>query len=141
MKDRIEVAKVLIENDDGEFLVVQKSGSYDWKADKWELPGGKIEKDEDRFQAAKRELDGETGLKAADLQEVIRVEVEESGDEKPVVDCWILHTTSFSGEIEISDEHQDYRWVSGEEFLDMDWHRDAGYALPAMINLENYLER
>ena len=141
MKEKIEVSKALIENENGEFLTVQKSESYDWKAGKWELPGGKIEEKEDRLQAGKREVKDETGLEVANLQDVVRVEVEEPRGRKPVVDCWILHTTSFSGEIELSEEHQEYRWVSGEEFLDMDWHRDAGYELSAMRYVEKYLEK
>lgn len=136
----IEVSKVLVQNSEGDFLAVQKSENYDWKAGKWELPGGKIEENETRFEAGKRELEAETGLEAQDLRDTVRVEVEEFSSEKPVVNCWILHTESFSGEIKLSDEHQDYRWVSAEEFMGIDWHRDAGYEIPIMKNIEEYLE-
>lgn len=43
MKDKIEVAKVLVKNKEDKFLVLKKSDTYEWKAGKWELPGGKIE--------------------------------------------------------------------------------------------------
>jgi 8-oxo-dGTP diphosphatase len=140
MTKRIEVSKILVQNSKGKFLVVQKSEDYDWKAGKWELPGGKISENEDRFGAGKRELEAETGLDAHDLREVVRVEVEEFSGEKPVVNCWILYTESFSGEIELSEEHQDYRWVTSEEFMKLDWHRDAGYEIPAVKNIEKYLK-
>lgn len=66
--DKIDVVKVLIQNGNGEFLVVQKSDNYEWKAGKWELPGGKIEDSEDRFEAAKRELKTETGLEIGEFK-------------------------------------------------------------------------
>lgn len=55
-KERIDVVKLLIKKDDGEFVMLKKSSNYDWMADKWEQPGGKIEDGEDRFDAAKREV-------------------------------------------------------------------------------------
>lgn len=142
MSQKIEVAKVLVKNDENRFLILQKSDNYEWKAGKWELPGGKIEEDigEDRVEAARREVKHETGLKVNNLTDVVRVEVEEFKEDKPVVNCWILHSDSFSGEVELSEEHQDYRWVNAEEFKDMDWHRDAGYEIPAIEHLEDYID-
>lgn len=139
MTQKINVSKVLVRNSEGKFLALQKSENYDWKAGKWELPGGKIEGEEDRFEAGIRELKAETDLNVKDLRDVVRLEVEEFSEEKPIVNCWILHTESFSGEIELSDEHQDYRWVAAEEFISMDWHRDAGYEIPVMKHVEKYL--
>ena len=138
MAEKIDVAKVLIQNKDGEFLVVQKSNDYDWKAGKWELPGGKIESEENKFKAAKRETKSETGLESEEFQETVRTEVEEPNSDKPVVNCWILYTDKYSGSIELSDEHQDFKWVSAEEFLTINWHRDAGYAIPAIKYLDSY---
>jgi len=140
MADEIDVAKVLIQNKDGEFLIVQKSNDYNWKADKWELPGGKIEREENKFEAAKRETKFETGLDSEKFQEIVRTEVEEPISDKPVVNCWILYTDKYSGSIELSDEHQDFEWVSAEEFLTINWHRDAGYAIPVMKHLNEYLD-
>jgi len=142
MTDKIEVAKALIENEDGKFLVLQKSDNYDWKANKWELPGGKIKENlgEDRLDAARREVKDEAGLKLKSLVDVVSVEVGEFKPDKPDVNCWILYSDSFSGEVQLSDEHQDYKWVKTEDFKDMDWHRDAGYAIPAIEHLEEYLD-
>lgn len=140
MTEKIDVSKVLVQNSKKKFLALQKSENYDWKAGKWELPGGKIEGEEDRFEAGIRELKAETDLNVKDLRDVVRLEVEEFSEEKPVVNCLILYTDSFSGEVELSDEHQNYRWVSAEEFMDLNWHRDAGYEIPVMKNIEKYLD-
>lgn len=139
MSEEIEVVKVLVRNNEEEFLAVQKSDSYDWKAGKWDLPGGKIRQDESRSEAAKREIKFETGLEIGNLTDVVRTEIEEPQSEKPVVNCWIVLTNDFSGEIELSEEHQNLRWVSGKEFMEIDWHRDAGYAIPAIYHLEKYV--
>lgn len=142
MNQKIEVAKVLVENEEGKFLVLQKSDNYDWKAGKWELPGGKIDEEleEDQSEAAKREVENESGLKIKSLVDVVRVEVEEFKENKEVVNCWILYSDSFSGKVQLSEEHQDHRWVNAEEFKDMDWHRDAGYNIVPMTYLEDYLD-
>lgn len=141
MTDKIEVAKVLIENDEGKFLALQKSDSYDWKAGKWELPGGKIEEElgEDRLDAARREVKDEAGLKVKSLVDAVRVEVGEFKPGKPAVNCFILYSDSYSGEVQLSEEHQNYEWVTAEEFKRMDWHRDAGYVIPSMTYLKEYL--
>lgn len=142
MKDEIEVAKVLVKNKEDKFLVLKKSDAYEWKAGKWELPGGKIEEKlgENRLESARREVKDEARLKIKNLVDVVRVEVEEFKEDKPIVNCWILYSDSFTGDVELSEEHQEHRWVKAEEFKDLDWHRDAGYAIPAIESLEDYLD-
>lgn len=136
MSDKISVAKVLIQNSENKFLVVQKSDRYDDHGGYWELPGGKIEEDEDRFQTAEREVSEETGLKCRNIEDVVRVEVEKDSE---CVNCWIVHTDEFSGEVGLDEELQDFKWVTPEEYRNMNWHADAGYGLPAMVFLDNYV--
>jgi 8-oxo-dGTP diphosphatase len=136
-KTEITVAKVLIRNDDGEFLMVQKASHYDWMADKWEQPGGKLEGDEDRFEAAKREVKTETGLELENLEDLVRLELE---DEDTLVNCYVLYSDDYKGEIKLSEEHQSFRWADKNEALEMDWHRNSAYILPVIEYLEEYRE-
>lgn len=132
MSEKIPVSKVLVENSSGKFLAVKEK-----KSGKWELPGGKIEENEDRFQASQRELKEEVNLEISNIEDVVRVEVE---DEK-CVNCWIMHTSEFSGDVKLDrSELSDFRWVSGSEYLELDWHADAGYAIPAIRFLNQYLD-
>ena len=136
-KDEITVSKVLIQDDEGKFLMMQKASHYDWMADKWEQPGGKLEGDEDRFEAAKREIRAETGLEAKDFEDLVRLEIEDSNT---LVNCFVLFTDEFTGQLSLSEEHQDFRWVDREEALELDWHRNAAYILPVIEYLDEYRE-
>lgn len=144
--DRIEVVKLLIRNSKGKFLVVKKNSKekvsggekyslYGRMSGKWELPGGKFKNSSDRFSASKREIKEELGLELANLQDVVREEIEEEN----AVNTWIVFTDDFSGEINLSKEHEEHRWVDPDEYAEMDWHQDAGYGLPPMRYLEDYL--
>ncbi len=133
MTEKIPVAKVLIQNNEGEFLVVKERESG-----KWELPGGIIEDDENRFEAAEREVREETGLEIESFEDVVRIEVE---DEK-CVNCWIVFTETDSTAVELHErELSEYRWATSAEYREMNWHADAGYGLPAMVFLDEYLEK
>lgn len=130
-----EVAKILIENNEGEFLMLKKSSRYEKMAGGWEQPGGKIEDGENRYEAAEREIEAETGLEARDFEDLVRLELD---DGENIVDCYVLYTENFSGEIELSGEHKDFRWIRPEESGDLDWHRDASYIIPVIEYLEKY---
>lgn len=144
--DEIDVVKLLIRNEDGKFLAVQKtpkvkvsSGEsyplYGRMSGKWELPGGKFKSSDNRFDAARREIKEELGIQLGDLKDVVREEIEEDN----AVSTWILFTEDFKGEIEISSEHEDYRWVTPSEYAELDWHQDAGYGIPPMRHLKDYI--
>lgn len=133
---KVPVAKGLIENENGEYLMLKKSGDYGFTAGKWEQPGGKIEEGEDRFQALKREVKEETGLKIEDSKDIVRIELEDENH----INCYVLHSSEFSGEIELSEEHEKFRWVKPEEFSKLGWHRDSAYVLPPGRYSEKYLE-
>ena len=132
MPETVNVAKVLMQDENENFLVVQEAESQ-----QWELPGGKIEEYEDRFETARREAEEEVNLEISSLTGVVRVEVE---DEK-CVNCWIIYAGCFSGKIELEDKLSDFRWVSAEEFYELDWKTDAGYNIPAMTRLKEYFDQ
>lgn len=135
---KIVVSKALIQNEDGKFLVVRESEDRDKEtAGQWELPGGRVKVGEDRFEAAKREVEEEISIKPDDPEDVVRIEVESDH----LVSCYIVYFNNFSGTPEIGEKghHSEFRWVEPEEFLEMDWHSDAGYDIVPMMYLEEYL--
>lgn len=126
--DEIPVVKVLIENSEGEFLAVREKESGHW-----ELPGGKIEEDEDRFSAAKREVKEETGLEIEDPNDVIRLDLHREEELR----CWMVQAVKRDVEPKPGGKEVDnLRWVTSEEFQELEWSIDAGFNIPVMKMME-----
>lgn len=139
---KIVISKVLLRNSDGKFLVVKEKEDRDKDtAGKWELPGGRLKYGENQFEAGAREIEEEVGLKvdSEEGEDVVRIEVEDDG----LVSCYIVYFEKFEGEPEIKDESHlsEFKWVSADKFIEMDWHSNAGYDLVPMKDLEKYLEK
>lgn len=80
---------------------------------KWSFPGGHIELKESVENSLKREIKEETNLEIKDISP-INTEV--------IKDTYtiIFSATYLSGEIQLSDEHKNYRWVDLEEMKNID---------------------
>ena len=140
--EKIVISKVLLQNDEGEFLVVREREDRDKEtAGKWELPGGRLKYGESQFEAGAREIEEEVGLEVdpEEGKDVVRIEVEDDS----LVSCYIVYFPKFEGEASIRDESylSEFRWVTAEEFIDMDWHSNAGYDIVPMKDLEKYLDK
>ncbi|MCF0226279.1 MAG: NUDIX domain-containing protein [Methanobrevibacter sp.] len=98
----------IIKNQTGEILLLKRHPQSYYGADKWELPGGKVDKGEFFDEALLREITEETGLtaKIGDFCEAIQ----EDYPHKRTVQI-IMYLKDVKGELKISDEHIDYKWV------------------------------
>lgn len=127
----IPVVKIILENDEGKILAVKETESG-----KWELPGGKIDDDETRFEAARRELLEEADVENNSFEDVVRVEIE---DEK-AVNCWIVFGKVSGVDVNVcGEELEDFKWVEKSSYRDLDLHSDASYCIPAVEFLDKYL--
>ena len=81
------------------------------------MPGGKIEKCEYFDEALVREIKEETNLdvKVGDFGEA----VQDDYPHKRTVQL-IMYAKDISGEVKISDEHDDWKWANIEEIKSLD---------------------
>lgn len=101
----------IVKNDNGEILVLRRHPKSKTNPHKWELPGGKIEKCEYFDEALIREIKEETDLnvKVGDFCEA----VQDDYTHKRTVQL-IMYAKDITGEVKISDEHDDWMWASLE---------------------------
>jgi 8-oxo-dGTP diphosphatase len=104
------IAAVIERN--GRYLLCQRPTSKDQGA-LWEFPGGKVEAGESLFDAAKRELHEELGLKVTAVGEV-RLEIADpdSGYLVNFVDVEVLGDPRLL-------EHMALNWITTEALLDL----------------------
>ncbi|MDY6776510.1 MAG: NUDIX domain-containing protein [Candidatus Nanohaloarchaea archaeon] len=99
------------------FLVLKRAESHDPFPEKWEFAAGYMEEGEDARKAALRELEEETGLTG----EVVRTgepHLVDTGDRMFRVHPFLVKVDDT--EVEITEEHSDYRWEDVEEIEGLD---------------------
>lgn len=147
-KDKQSYADVIIRNEKGEILLLQRSYQDDFQQGKWSLPGGKVEQGESFLQGAERELLEETGIDLKDkLQFVKQIEKK---------DCVISYFEGTVSNIQSlildNEEHYRYQFVDWKDLKDYDLIFDLGEYLQdlplsemkieveQMLSIENLLE-
>jgi 8-oxo-dGTP diphosphatase len=111
--------KILLKNKEEKFLVVCRSAEkYSEVGARWDIVGGRIDKGTSLIENLKREVLEETGLeiigetKLIAAQDILRIEG------RHVVRLTYLGNAD--GEVKLSDEHSEYRWLSLEEIKNLE---------------------
>ena len=125
----IKVVAALIENDNKVLLARRSTGDINVLG-KWEFPGGKVEQDENEFDAIEREIKEEFEL-TIKAKEFLINNVREYPTK--VVDLRLYKCDYVSGEFNLHD-HSEYKWVGKEELLEYD-------LAPADIPLAEYVKK
>jgi mutator protein MutT len=116
MPDHIAAKTAVYNPEKGDFLLVKIADSKE-HGGKWEFPGGGVKKGETPEQAALRELEEETGLKG---------EIIKTGEAGTVdLDGKVLEIHPFlvvvkDSKVELSREHNNYKWLKKEDFSELD---------------------
>lgn len=110
-----EVALAVPENNE-KFLLLKRSEENS-SSGEWVFPGGKIEQDESPKEAAIRELKEETGLRS----EIVRSGKTYIGEgELGLWKIYPFYVRAQSLEVELDQEHSDYKWLELEELKEHD---------------------
>ncbi len=110
--------KGIIRRNDGKILVLKRDNKDDHKPGVWETVGGGMDREETPQAGLLREVLEETGLNV-DAREPFNVFTfkKDTGEFKVGITflCEYL-----GGEVALSDEHTDYRWIDPKEFALME---------------------
>lgn len=110
--------KGIIGRSDGKILVLKRSSKDDHKPGVWETVGGGMDREETPQAGLQREILEETGLEV-DVRAPFNVFTfkKDTGEFKVGITflCEYL-----GGEVVLSDEHSDYRWIDPQEFAGME---------------------
>lgn len=110
--------KIFLKNSEGKYLTILRSATDPSRPLTWDLPGGNIEEGEDLHENMKREIFEETGIV---LDQFKIFDVGSAINGRGEYSVQIAYTGNVENpEIKLSYEHSDYRWVTKEEFLELD---------------------
>lgn len=101
---------IIVKN--GKVLIIRRSNYDSYRSGEWDLPGGRIEEGEGVFEGHKREVMEETKLKI-DIIEPLNTWLIERSKEKTAGITFINRYVE--GEVELSNEHTEYKWIAPEE--------------------------
>jgi 8-oxo-dGTP diphosphatase len=129
MKEKSIVAKVFVINGDGLILALLRSKNDKHRPAAWDLPGGGVEFGEDPTHAAMREAKEEAGIKLQKAQVFI---TKTSVRGKYIVRL-LYYAHVDNPDVTLSHEHDEYKWVSREDFIELDipeYYKDCLRELP-----------
>jgi 8-oxo-dGTP diphosphatase len=116
MKYAKVVAKAVIANDQKQVLLVRRHPASRTRPGEWDLPGGKIDNDEDISAGAVREIAEETGI-APTLAQLQPVWTRSTVQDKEII-CRVYYLAHAPQQlIRLSGEHTNYTWLPLDEAI------------------------
>jgi 8-oxo-dGTP diphosphatase len=118
MKEIAASQKAIIFNSEGKFLTLRRGSTAPARPNTWDFPGGDLEFGEQAVESMLREIKEEAGLEVRDLKPF---DVESHTNEEG--NFWITIgyvAKAVSDKVVLSFEHDDFKWVSAEEFLKLE---------------------
>lgn len=109
--------KGIITRSDGKILVLKRSAQDDHAPSIWETVGGAMDTEETPQTALEREIKEETGLTVAVLNPFNVFTIKKDTGESKVGITFLCNY--ISGEVMLSEEHEEYRWIHPDEFATM----------------------
>src|SRR6185369_7782805 len=107
--------KIIITNDEGKILTMRRSQTDPSLPLSWDIPGGVVEEGEHLLESIAREVTEETGI---EVENIKLLDVFDSSSKiHPYLICIGYTARALSTDIVLSYEHDQFEWVTKEEFL------------------------
>ena len=133
------VGVVAVCKKDDKFLIIQRSKLESFTG-LWEFPKGKHEIGETLEEGAKREFLEETGLNPKSVRYGGYHERIDQNQKRHVIGHDFL-VEDFEREVKISEEHQDFKWVTLDEIKNMDLGKEISIStFKTLKNLNLFVE-
>lgn len=109
------IVHMIIANDHGEVLILQRSKRNDFLPEYWDIPGGTLEDGEDPTVGVIRETKEESGLDVSNVKLFFQKSNIDSSKNKQFVTL-IFHTNiSIANVIINPEEHDTFTWIKPED--------------------------
>lgn len=110
--------KILLKNGEGKYLVVCRNPEkYPDAGKQWEIVGGRIDPGTNLIDNLRREVKEETGLEIKYEPELVTAQ-DIIKSSKHIVR--LTYSGFADGEVKLSEEHTEYKWLSLEEISQLD---------------------
>ena len=139
-RPRILLIVKLIVLNKGRILLIKRSAKETFNSNKWEIPGGKVNKGKDLGKAFEEKLIEETCLYAHAIKELVFYESDIDGNPKYMGIPYIKMTGLYSTETErvkLTDAHSEYKWATFPQALEMDL---ADYTRKSLLGWEKEIK-
>ncbi|MFA6253749.1 MAG: NUDIX domain-containing protein [Candidatus Paceibacterota bacterium] len=114
----ILIQKAIIKREN-KYLIGLRSPNAKYYPLHWDLPGGKLEPNEDPFLGIAREVKEETNLDIKPIKVLGVYEMDLDNKGENTHRFTIYSTEIVSGEVKLSSEHVEQRWVTKEELFQL----------------------
>lgn len=106
-----KTATVAVINQDKKILILERGSTAPWMPNRYCLPGGRLEPNEELVEGAARELGEETGIFIVDRNYLIPYTIQYSSNYSKIV----FVVTMNDPIVTLNWEHDSYAWVGREE--------------------------
>ncbi len=111
MLNQVLGCHTIIINNKGNLLILKRSSDDKNDSDKFDIPGGGINKNEDLTKGIKREVKEEAGLEIEKIEIIGAYTIDDDSLQL------LAKAQSVGDRVELSSEHSCFKWVDEKEFL------------------------
>lgn len=129
------IQKCIIVGKDKKILALKRAADDHSRGGNWDLPGGGYEQGEEVIAAIKREVSEEAGLTVNSLHPIFfanRIGEDVGFFRGDTVFATCYACTDWTGEVVLSSEHTEYKWITPVEFKALNFGEDSGFFVEAI---------